>query len=126
MSPENSLGPLEADIMQVVWERQKVTVQDVFEVLSEERSIAYNTIMTVMSRLAQKGILTRAKSGRSFVYSPTTTKSEVAKGMLQYIIDKIFKGSKAPVFSHLLEDADLSKEEVAYLEELVKGKKREE
>jgi len=126
MSPENSLGPLEADIMQVVWKRQMATVQDVFETLSAERSIAYNTVMTVMSRLAQKGILYRQKQGRAYVYSPTTTKAEVAKSMLQYVVDKIFGGSRAPVFSHLLEDKSLSDDELAYLKSIVEEKKRED
>ncbi|MHB9095204.1 MAG: BlaI/MecI/CopY family transcriptional regulator [Eubacteriales bacterium] len=126
MAPENSLGPLEADIMQIIWKSQKATVQDVFDTLSAERSIAYNTVMTVMTRLAQKGILRRQKEGRAFLYFPTTSKSEVAKGMLQYVIDKIFGGSRAPVFSQLLEDTSISKEDLKYLEELVKEKKREE
>jgi len=126
MSPENSLGPLEADIMQIVWVRQRVSVQDVHEALCEKRPIAYNTVMTVMTRLAQKGILKRQKEGRAFIYTSTTSKSEVAKNMLQYIIDKIFGGSRAPVFSHLLEDKTLSDEELQYLEELVREKKKEE
>lgn len=126
MAPENSLGPLEADIMQIIWKNQKVTVQDVFDALSAERSIAYNTVMTVMTRLAQKGMLRRQKVGRAFLYYPTTSKADVAKGMLQYVIDKIFGGAKAPVFSQLLEDTTLSQEELAYLEQLVKEKKGEE
>lgn len=126
MSPENSLGPLEADIMQVVWLRQKVTVQDVYEAISADRPIAYNTVMTVMTRLAQKGILKRQKDGRAYLYFPTTSKAEVAKGMLQYIIDKIFGGSRVPVFSHLVEDKSLNEEELKYLEKLVQEKKREE
>ena len=126
MSPENTLGPLEADIMQVIWKHQVVTVQDVFETLSAERSIAYNTVMTVMTRLSQKGILCRQKQGRAYIYSPTTTKAEVAKSMLQYVIDKIFGGSRAPVFSHLLEDKNLSEDEMAYLKTIVEEKKREE
>ena len=126
MSPENTLGPLEADIMQVIWKHQVVTVQDVFETLSAERSIAYNTVMTVMTRLSQKGILCRQKQGRAYIYSPATTKAEVAKSMLQYVIDKIFGGSRAPVFSHLLEDKNLSEDEMAYLKTIVEEKKREE
>lgn len=126
VSPENSLGPLEADVMQVIWERQAVMVQDVFEVLSSQRSIAYNTVMTVMTRLAQKGFLKRQKLGRAYMYYPTTTKAEVARGMLQYVVDKIFCGSKVPVISHLLEDKSISDEELNYLQALVKGKLGEE
>lgn len=121
----NSLGPLEADIMQVIWKIQKATVQDVYDELSRDRNIAYNTVMTVMTRLAQKGVLKRQKDGRAFVYFPKTTKSEVGQGMLQYVIDKIFGGSKVPVISQLLAETDLSEEELNVLKRLVEKKKSE-
>jgi len=125
VAENNSLGPLEADIMQVVWRIRKATVQDVYEELSKDRTIAYNTVMTVMTRLAQKGVLKRQKDGRAFLYFPKTTKNEVGKGMLQYVIDKIFSGSKVPVISQLLDGAELSDEELKALERLVEKKKSE-
>ncbi len=125
VAENNSLGPLEADIMQVIWRMQKATVQDVYEELSNNRNIAYNTVMTVMTRLSQKGILKRQKDGRAYLYFPKTTKSEVGNGMLQYVIDKIFGGSKVPVISQLLDGTELSDEELKVLERLVEKKKSE-
>jgi predicted transcriptional regulator len=125
VAENNSLGPLEADIMQVIWKIQKATVQDVYDELSRDRTIAYNTVMTVMTRLAQKGVLKRQKDGRAYVYFPKTTKNEVGKGMLQYVIDKIFGGSRAPVISQLLDETDLSEEELKVLKRLVEKKKSE-
>lgn len=125
VTENSSLGPLEADIMQVIWKTQKATVQDVYDELSQDRNIAYNTVMTVMTRLAQKGVLKRQKDGRAFVYFPQTTKNEVGKGMLQYVIDKIFGGSKAPVISQLLDENELSEEELNVLKRLVEKKKSE-
>jgi predicted transcriptional regulator len=125
VNESNSLGPLEADIMQVIWKLQKATVQNVYDQLSQDRNIAYNTVMTVMTRLAQKNVLKRQKDGRAYVYFPKTTKSEVGKGMLKYVIDKIFGGSNVPVISQLLDETELSEEERVLLKRLVEKKKSE-
>ncbi|HYK32462.1 MAG TPA: BlaI/MecI/CopY family transcriptional regulator [Streptosporangiaceae bacterium] len=67
------LGPLEADVMGALWRAgEPLLVKDVVEKLNTGRpaALAYTTVMTVMSRLAAKGILTRSRSGRRFVYAP--------------------------------------------------------
>lgn len=64
-------GPLEGEVMEVVWRSAgPTTVREVVEDLNRSRSdpLAYTTVMTVMSRLAEKGVLSRAKAGRSYVY----------------------------------------------------------
>lgn len=70
---EKVLGSLEAAIMKVMWAaRSPLAVRDVLERLNRRRSpqLAYTTVMTVMSRLADKGILERRLVGRSYVYEP--------------------------------------------------------
>jgi len=62
-----SLGPLEIDVMEVLWENPQCSVRDVVEKL--DRSLAYTTIMTTLDRLYKKGLLDRHKSERAFVYS---------------------------------------------------------
>jgi predicted transcriptional regulator len=64
-------GPLEGEVMEVVWRAAAATtVREVVENLNRSRSdpLAYTTVMTVMSRLAEKGALTRRKAGRSYLY----------------------------------------------------------
>lgn len=64
-------GPLESEVMGVVWRAGRpVAVREVVGDLNESRSepLAYTTVMTVMSRLAEKDALSRRKSGRSYVY----------------------------------------------------------
>lgn len=64
-------GPLESEVMAVVWRAGRpVAVREVVDDLNESRSepLAYTTVMTVMSRLAEKDALSRRKSGRSYVY----------------------------------------------------------
>jgi len=67
------LGSLEAEVMELLWASEgKHSVRDVLEGLNEDRRppLAYTTVMTVLSRLAEKGILERTPAGRGFAYSP--------------------------------------------------------
>ncbi len=64
-------GPLESEVMEAVWRAARpVTVREVVDDLNESRSepLAYTTVMTVMSRLADKDVLSRRKVGRGYVY----------------------------------------------------------
>jgi predicted transcriptional regulator len=67
------LGPLETEVMQVLWDAaQPLSVRDVLDVLNRDRAerLAYTTVMTVLARLADKGVLVRTRQGRGFVYEP--------------------------------------------------------
>jgi predicted transcriptional regulator len=68
------LGPLEADVMDVLWSRDEGNVRDVVQLL--ERPLAYTTVMTTLDRLYKKGLLLRRKSERAFVYSPRLSRQQ--------------------------------------------------
>jgi predicted transcriptional regulator len=70
---EKLLGPLEAQVMRAMWAAKRpVSVRDLLERINDGRAqqLAYTTVMTVMSRLVEKGVLRRHKEGRSYVYEP--------------------------------------------------------
>ena len=70
------LGPLETEVMQVLWGMKKpLSVRVVLERLNEGRrpALAYTTVMTVMGRLAEKDVLRRTKDGRGYVYEAAVT-----------------------------------------------------
>jgi predicted transcriptional regulator len=71
---DRSLGPLESDVMDVIWSRGKSTVSDV--VIGLKQDLAYTTIMTTLARLFRKGLLGREKADRAFVYSPALSRAE--------------------------------------------------
>lgn len=73
---EKLLGELELDVMHIVWERETVTVRDVLEVLTETRPLAYTTVMTIMSRLADKGLLIANKQGKTYHYRASQSQDE--------------------------------------------------
>jgi predicted transcriptional regulator len=82
------LGPLEAEVMGVLWSADApLNVREVLAALNAGRSVplAYTTVMTVMSRLARKGVLARSRSGRQFAYAPLAADTaEIAvRGVLE-------------------------------------------
>lgn len=70
---EKLLGELELAIMRVVWARETITVRDVLNALAGTRPLAYTTVMTIMGRLADKGLLTIEKQGKTYHYRAAQT-----------------------------------------------------
>lgn len=73
-----SLGPLETEILNIIWELKSVTVKDVHkQILSDpDRELAYTSVTTVLNRLTNKGWLTTYKKGRVFYWEPLVSKEE--------------------------------------------------
>ncbi len=77
--PKNlSLGPLETEILKLVWELESATVKDIHDrILSDpDRELAYTSVTTVLNRLTQKGWLKCNRQERSFIWEPLLSKSE--------------------------------------------------
>jgi len=122
------LGPLEADVMRVVWEKGEVQVEDVHRALLADRQIAYTTVMTVMTRLVRKGLLTRQRCGRAYLYRAARGREEMAASTLQEWSQRFFGGRVLPAVSFLLGTEKLSPDEIAavrrLLERLEEGDER--
>lgn len=111
--------------MDVVWKRGEATVEEVRGDLDRDKQPAYTTVMTVMSRLAEKGVLEREKQGRAYLYRPAAGRSEVAGSMLSGLVDRLYGGAPARAIAHLLEtEEEVDDEELARLEELIRERRR--
>lgn len=73
---EKFLGPLESAVMDRLWKRGEATVREIVDDLARTRSLAYTTIMTIMTRLHTKGLLERSRNGKTYVYRPAFTREE--------------------------------------------------
>ena len=120
------LGDLEADIMSAVWEKGEATVQDVKDALDPKRPLAYTTVMTVMTRLAEKGLLNRHKVGRAYVYTPASTQEKMAGSMLRSLVGRLYDGAAGKAIAHLLETEDgVDEAELDRLEKLIQAKRKD-
>ncbi len=120
----SQLGDLEADVLGVVWEKGQATVQEVKDALEPRRALAYTTVMTVMSRLAEKGILERRKEGRAYYYTPAATQQKVAGSLLQSLVRRLYDGATGKAIAQLLEtDENVDDAELERLERLIRSRR---
>ena len=84
------LGELETQIMEIIWQSQEpVLVSDVIKVLSKKRDIAYTTVMTIMGRLTDKGLLKRTSFGKAYIYNPAYSKDTFLTNVSKQIIKNL-------------------------------------
>ncbi len=92
VSLDSLLGPLEQDVMDVVWRLRDTTVRDVHAELSTSRDIAYTTVMTTMARLARKGTLKRDTADLAHRYRPVVSRDQYGRGavgdVLAWLLDR--------------------------------------
>jgi BlaI family transcriptional regulator, penicillinase repressor len=103
-SPRHSLldlAPLELDCMNTLWPIGEATVREIRDRLAVRRARAYTTIMTIMDRLARKGVVERRKAGRAYVYRPRLSAEEASTQALAQVLDNFFGGSKEALLAQL-------------------------
>lgn len=86
---KQTFGPLERKIMEIIWNQKEATVYSVVEELSKEKKLAYTTVMTVMARLAKKGILKRKKEGKTYKYTPAQSKEKFIHQLVRNTISRM-------------------------------------
>jgi predicted transcriptional regulator len=84
------MGPLEAEVMEIIWFRDSALMSEVEEVLNSRRAVplAYKTVLTICTRLSEKGLLSHEKEGRAFRYYPTMSEPE-------FVEEQAFKATGA-------------------------------
>jgi predicted transcriptional regulator len=93
--------PLELACLRALWRLEEANVKAVQEVVGESRPLAYTTIMTVLDRLVRKGKLTRRKTGRSFVYSPSQSRDALRRLAVRELVEGYFDGSESELIAFL-------------------------
>jgi BlaI family transcriptional regulator, penicillinase repressor len=118
------LTDLELEVMHAVWRRRTATVREVFEDLSARRRIAYTTVLTMMGILERKGHLKKKAGDRAYVYTPARPQKQVIGKMIQDFVDRVFSGSAKPLLVHLIEDPDVSPEDLQEIERLLQARRK--
>ena len=132
MNKTVQLGDLQYAIMQVIWDRDEVSVADVHAALFDERGLAPTTIATMLVKMEKKGIVRHRTEGRKFIYQPTITASQVTDSMIGHVTERLFGGDMTALVSHLLSTDEIDvreleqlKQQIARHEELVQQAREE-
>jgi BlaI family transcriptional regulator, penicillinase repressor len=83
------LGELEQAVMDVLWQRQQATIREVASQLTRTPPLAYTTVATVMSRLVEKGLLVRARSGKVDLYRPAYDNAEFSRRVARAAVHQL-------------------------------------
>ncbi|MDB4733426.1 BlaI/MecI/CopY family transcriptional regulator [Planctomicrobium sp.] len=108
---ENQLTKCELELMDIVWERRRVTVQEVADGL--QRSLAYTTVMSTMNTLETKGAVRRCgKSGRAIIYEAIVAKEDVQQAMTDSLAKSLYGGSVKALMMSLIGNEQMSSEDI--------------
>ncbi|MBK8015211.1 MAG: BlaI/MecI/CopY family transcriptional regulator [Deltaproteobacteria bacterium] len=123
-----ALFDLEADIMEVVWSKgwKEFAVADVQRELERKRDIAYTTVMTTVGRLHEKGLLSRERDGKRYVYRPCMSRDEFTEAMARDLLGSLSGLGHEQAIALLVDQvADSDAEELGKFEALIRKKKKE-
>ena len=116
-----NLTEAELRLMDVIWEKGQATVGEVVEALPQDLGLAYNTVLTTLRILEEKGYLrhTKAKEGRAFVYQAVVGRDEASRSAVRYLVSRFFRNSPELLVLNLLEDEELSAKELRRIRALI-------
>jgi predicted transcriptional regulator len=117
-----NLTEAEQRLMEVLWSRGSATVTEVGEALPKELNLAYNTVLTTLRILEEKGYLshTKPEDAKAFVYTPVVSRQQASRSAVRTLLGRFFGNSPEALVLNLLEDEKLSEEERKRIRRLVK------
>ncbi len=117
-----ALSPSETEILRLVWQLGKATVQDVCDKLSTKRKIAYATVQTLLRRLEKKGYLKHDIRGKAHVFYAAVKSENVIKRSVNDFLERLFGGDPIPLMQYLAEHGKIDAGDIEKLKRLA-GKK---
>ena len=114
-----TLTDAELRLMSVIWDLGQGTVNDVISSLPETNRPAYNTVLTIMRILEQKGYLNRVKNGRAHVYQPDVSRGQARRKAVRHMVSSFFDDSAEQLLVSILENERVSPEELDRLKKMI-------
>jgi BlaI family transcriptional regulator, penicillinase repressor len=99
-----TLTEAELRLMEVLWQKGSATVQQVLDALPEKPSLAYNSVLTTIRILENKGYLEHVKDGRAHIYMPLMEREEATRSEIKHLVSRFFKNSHELLVLNILED----------------------
>ena len=117
--PQVTISDAEWQVMNVIWDGQPLTAQEVIAQLADQADWAPPTVKTMLHRLVKKNVLTYELQGNRYVYRSRARRSDCVKQASRSFLDRVFGGESAPLLAHFLRSAKLSSEEIAQLRQIL-------
>jgi predicted transcriptional regulator len=120
---KKSLNLTEAELrlMHIVWDKGAATVGEVAAALPGEPGLAYNTVLTTLRILEQKGYVrhTKPREGRAFVYRAVVGRKQASRSAVRHVVRRFFANSPELLVLNLIDDGDLSQQALRNIRNLL-------
>lgn len=120
---KTELTEAEWAIMKIVWENEPCAAGTVQEALEKSKDWAYSTVKTTMDRMVSKGLLEITKIRNLQLFSSRVSEEDAKKGEFRKMLKRAFDGALTPMMQFLIENDELSKDELSQLRKLVEERK---
>lgn len=120
------VGPLEYQLLRILWKESPRTSRQVMDELNRKyrRNLKYTTIMTLLTRLVEKGLLVADRERQPFQFRPAVSRENLVRQRLQEFVDLFFDGRPADLALRLVAESEFSEESIERLEKML-GHQRE-
>jgi predicted transcriptional regulator len=121
MPPKKSATLTEAELrlMRILWARGESTVGELVNALPETESLAYNSVLTTIRILEQKGYVQHRKDGRAFSYIPVILEDQASASEVRHVLRRFFGDSREKLMLALLGDEEITPEELGRLRDAI-------
>jgi predicted transcriptional regulator len=111
----NTLTEAELRLMKILWRRGESAVTDLVAAMPDGEALAYNSVLTTIRILEQKGYVEHRQEGRAFIYRPVIAENEASRSEVKHILSRFFGNSREQLLLSLLGDGEISREEMERL-----------
>jgi predicted transcriptional regulator len=117
----NTLTEAELRLMKILWRRGDSAVTDLVAAMPDGEPLAYNSVLTTIRILEQKGYVEHRQEGRAFVYRPCIAEHEASRSEVRHVLNRFFGNSRELLLQSLLDDEDLSLDELQRLKDAIRN-----
>ncbi len=111
--------PAELEVLKILWDRGPSTVREVMEVLNRRRRRAYTSVMSLLGVMTEKKFVRREPRGRAFLYHAAVARHNTLRRLVRDLWGRVFEGSARDLVVHLLDEANVSKEDLAEIRAII-------
>jgi BlaI family penicillinase repressor len=109
-------------VMEVVWRKHPVTALEVVQQLTAHKQWQDQTIRTMLRRLIRKKALSYKAEGKVYYYEPAVSREQCVRGESESFLERVFGGTAQPLLLQLMQETNLSSDEIAELKRILRDK----
>ena len=117
------ISEAELVVMEALWAQSPLTAADVADRVAQDRDWSVQTVKTLLSRLMAKDAIAADQDGRRFLYRPLVAREDYVASESGRLVNRLFGGRVSPLVAHLASQDQLTAEDIAELEDILKGLK---